>query len=246
MDYCHPSREKAYRAACANNLKQLSQVLDLYAAENREQFPPVADVRNNFIFEGNAFYPEYLTDTAILACPSDPQYDPKTNFSLRSNEHHPGSKVGDVHPDCITGMSYVYLGWLVTSDEEAEAFFEAYDKLSPEDYDKGIVVPEGRGNGGGNVIYRLQQNVERYINDPSVDASLIPVIWDRSSNEITNFSHVPAGGNVLYLDGHVEFVRFREKFPMTETFAHLLDERPRESIQDCEGWEVHERLTVRS
>ncbi|MFO7774866.1 MAG: hypothetical protein R6W89_03625, partial [Candidatus Hydrogenedentota bacterium] len=30
-----------------------------------------------------------------------------------------------------------------------------------------------------------------------------------------NFNHIPGGSNVLYMDGHVSFVRFGEKYPVT-------------------------------
>lgn len=240
---CPPCSRKtiiAQRAACVNNLKQLRLAFDLYGSENNGRYPSVDDTKNNFIFDGDALFPEYFEyapDVLIVACPGDPDCDYEHIFRLRSNEHHPDSEVGEIHPDCITDMSYVYLGWLVTSDEEAEAFFEAYDKLRPEDYDKDIVVADGRGNGGSNVIYRLRKNIDRHLNTPAIDASEIPVIWDKPFTDITEFSHVPAGGNALYLDGHLEHIKYREKFPMTETMARLLDERPRAPIPDCESRE---------
>ena len=43
-----------------------------------------------------------------------------------------------------------------------------------------------------------------------------------------------AGGNVIYMDGHLEYIEYPGKFPMTETMARLLDERPREPIPHCE------------
>ena len=36
--------------------------------------------------------------------------------------------------------------------------------------------------------------------------------------------HVPNGGSVLYLDGHVEFLKHGTKFPMTDEFFAALDE----------------------
>ena len=37
-------------------------------------------------------------------------------------------------------------------------------------------------------------------------------------------NHKPEGGYVLYLDGHVEFVRYPGKWPMTKTTIGLLRE----------------------
>jgi prepilin-type processing-associated H-X9-DG protein len=233
-----PDDDRQRRPACVNNLKQLGLVLGLYATENGSCYPPIDDFRNNFIFDGNAVYPEYLVDTSILACPSDPETEPETNFRLHDNKYHPNGSIGTVHPDCITDMSYCCLGWLITTDEEAEAFFRAYDKLALEDYDRDIVVPEGKGNGGGNVIHRIQKGAERFMKDPSITAHEIPLMWDKPSTDPANVSHVPAGGYVLYLDGHVEFIRYPGKFPMSETMARLLDERPRAPIPDCDEPEI--------
>ncbi len=77
--------------------------------------------------------------------------------------------------------------------------------------------------------YKLREGIERFfitdINNPasgSIAQSQLPVMWDAwSENEntandsaIVYFNHVPGGSNVLYVDGHVEFVRFGSKFPI--------------------------------
>jgi prepilin-type processing-associated H-X9-DG protein len=43
-------------------------------------------------------------------------------------------------------------------------------------------------------------------------------MWGRPEN------HSPAGANVLYMDGHVEFVEYPSEFPMTERFMERLEE----------------------
>jgi len=30
------------------------------------------------------------------------------------------------------------------------------------------------------------------------------------------FNHIPGGANVLYMDGHVEFIKYPGKFPLTQ------------------------------
>jgi prepilin-type processing-associated H-X9-DG protein len=49
-------------------------------------------------------------------------------------------------------------------------------------------------------------------------------MWDQISTDISEFSHVPAGQNVLYLDGHVEFLRYDpdiDDFPSTILYAAI-------------------------
>ncbi len=81
--------------------------------------------------------------------------------------------------------------------------------------------------GDGDTLYRLRQGIERFlitdINNPAATAhasSAIPIMWDHISTKVADFAHVPGGGNVLYLDGHVNFVRYPgDRFPMTEDSA---------------------------
>jgi len=64
--------------------------------------------------------------------------------------------------------------------------------------------------------YRLREGIERFlitdINNPSsanMAQSILPVMWDEiSGDEASHFNHVPGGCNVLYMDGHVEFLKF--------------------------------------
>ncbi len=82
---------------------------------------------------------------------------------------------------------------------------------------------------GGDTLYRLREGIERFlitdINNPAATAqaqSTVPVMWDHITTAVADFAHVPGGGNVLYLDGHVTFVKYPgEEFPMTPTSARI-------------------------
>ena len=71
------------------------------------------------------------------------------------------------------------------------------------------------GNANGTTLFRLREGVERFlitdVNNPSASArsqSMIEMMWDHVSAIPSAFSHVPGGTNVLYLDGHVAFVKY--------------------------------------
>ena len=75
---------------------------------------------------------------------------------------------------------------------------------------------EGDGNSGGSTVYRLREGVERFmiadITEPAASAkgqSEIFVMFDILTSTVSHFNHVPGGCNVLYLDGHVEFIRYQ-------------------------------------
>jgi len=101
------------------------------------------------------------------------------------------------------------------------------------DLDIESYVGAGLGNANGNTIYRLREGIERFlitdINNPAASASgqsEVPVMWDVINVMIQNdigasFNHVPGGGNVLYLDGHVQWIRYERNndFPINELCA---------------------------
>jgi prepilin-type processing-associated H-X9-DG protein len=49
----------------------------------------------------------------------------------------------------------------------------------------------------------------------------VPLQWDWLGVIPASFNHVPGGCNVLFLDGHVEFIKYPGEFPVTETMARL-------------------------
>ena len=89
-------------------------------------------------------------------------------------------------------------------------------------------LTQGQGNGGGTTIYRIREGIERFlitdINNPAASAhaqSELFVMWDVVSLDSQFFNHVPGGCNVLYMDGHVEFIRYQaeQKMPVNQAMA---------------------------
>jgi prepilin-type N-terminal cleavage/methylation domain-containing protein/prepilin-type processing-associated H-X9-DG protein len=242
------ARESARRSACVNNLKQLGLVLNLYATENKDRFPPLQNDSMTFMWDSDVMYPEYLTDAAIMACPSDPEYNPKVNFRLTQATTLGGISftAGSVHPDCISTLSYVYVGYMMNSDSESIAGLAVYtwaDEITPisntatdgwrdRNMDLSSFGFTGSGNAGGSDLNRLSTGVDRFLisdinqilTGDETGASVVPVMWDQISTAISEFSHVPAGSNILYLDGHVEFQRYdktSKTFPVSPIYAAL-------------------------
>jgi prepilin-type N-terminal cleavage/methylation domain-containing protein/prepilin-type processing-associated H-X9-DG protein len=84
--------------------------------------------------------------------------------------------------------------------------------------DGDIEVPAGMGNGGGTTVYRLREGIERFlitdINNPAASAqaqSSLPVMFDLVAIDPKAFNHIPGGSNILYMDGHVSFVKYAER-----------------------------------
>ncbi|HNZ48269.1 MAG TPA: DUF1559 domain-containing protein [Candidatus Hydrogenedentes bacterium] len=83
------------------------------------------------------------------------------------------------------------------------------------------------GNGGSDVVYRLREGIERFlitdINNPAASnmaQSDVAIMWDLVSSKVDRFNHIPGGANVLYMDGHVSFLKYpSEKAPVTKEVA---------------------------
>jgi prepilin-type N-terminal cleavage/methylation domain-containing protein/prepilin-type processing-associated H-X9-DG protein len=89
-------------------------------------------------------------------------------------------------------------------------------------------IIENAGNGGANAIYRLREGIERFlitdINNPAASSraqSEIFVMQDVVCVKPSDFSHVPGGANVLFMDGHVEFIKYPGKAPANQGAAFL-------------------------
>jgi prepilin-type processing-associated H-X9-DG protein len=122
-------------------------------------------------------------------------------------------------------MSGIYTPAYTTPVEDADSLYEADVTFTD-------------GEGVSQTLYRLREGIERFlisnINNAaatSMAQSELAVYWDqvgvstiRAKDGSVNFNHAPGGGNVLYMDGHVEFVKFSTRFPISRGWVTLMQE----------------------
>jgi len=204
-------RESGRRAECANNLRQMWFAFKMYADEWDGKFPPIDDRRGNLTVDGDAVVPEY-GQTSLLNCTRCP-----------SNRYHASVDAPGTAND-VTDRSYFYLGWAIATEAEGLALLDEFELLDLAERDNDVMYLRRPRGSHTDEAYRLRMGIERFfITDISSPAAAgtaggaMPVMWDRLDN------HALDGGNVLYFDGHVEFVKYGT-FPMTTTFMKRLAE----------------------
>jgi prepilin-type processing-associated H-X9-DG protein len=158
-------------------------------------------------------------------------------------EDIPGfSNNGIVEPCEIAAEPYYYYGFALADtmfrddidfqnfELAVEAFGErveagdvgAVDRDWPLVDDANAPVPVGPYS----TVLRLREGIERFfitdINNPAAGAqaqSEVVTMHDGVSDEPTHFNHVPGGANVLFMDGHVDFLKYTGvdgEFPVNE------------------------------
>ncbi len=257
----------AYRISYQMQTPQPVVTTYLQCGYNNPFAPPSAGGDAEFVFDGPAVYPEYLTDVNVLVCPSDSSakaaVNPTTGFWYNQVELGLGNQ-GVVDPCAFTAESYMYVAWALNGKPGEDYLNPGIDPNAPIANPGGLlysdtvlsvnfvtlvagiitqqanVTPPGSANrydrdlkftnklGEEKMLYRLREGIERFfitdINNPAASAeaqSEIPVMWDLASWLAEEFNHVPGGSNVLFMDGHVSFIRFPGDFPITRAFAVL-------------------------
>lgn len=193
------------------------------------------------MFQGDTVYPEYLTDLNILLCPSDSS-DDRAGWYLNDDP-----ATGHVLPCKINAMSYNYWGWalndeLIFADPQTGPLLKTvglgdlnignedvleflnwaaltFPKTERESFDKDY-----------GPVYRLREGIERFfitdINNPAASAaaqSELYIMWDDvSAANPDMMNHIPGGCNVLYMDGHVAFIRYGSESPISSGMVQVL------------------------
>jgi len=188
------------------------------------------------------YYPEYLSDLDVLICPSD------SDAEANPGEWHRNGDLNDVVLPCRVGAkSYNYYSFAIMKKDLMAAGVDENDpgitELSDAYYNPiflaglGAFITSVDGgdlsvmdkdvSSGDLTVYRLREGIERFfitdINNPAASALAQSEVWiqsdDMQSINPDMMNHVPGGCNVLYMDGHVEFVKYPGETPSSRAWA---------------------------
>ncbi len=196
-------------------------------------------------------FPEYVSSAAVFTCPGiaqDTVVDERFDASVDAE-----GRLLDTRGLGLAARSYMYLGWAVDQiaaedpQETLDILGGPGDLAAPAQLVLGvgpvldelkrtqdstlagldIAVPGGMGTNGGTLIRRLREGVERFgvtdINSTAPSAKAEAAIWVLSDRVAVPEDGFAGGANVLFKDGHVEFIPYPKKAPVTPGMAHFLD-----------------------
>jgi prepilin-type N-terminal cleavage/methylation domain-containing protein/prepilin-type processing-associated H-X9-DG protein len=182
------------------------------------------ETNSNWVYDSKST--DAATNAAAPVLATDPRYGKPDFVKL--------NRKGD--------RSYVYMGWAIPDNTWIDPFsttsgilFAYITTLDiPQDgskYDQDVTFthPGNATIAAGTQLTakRFKEGIERFfitdINNPagsSIAQSNLATMWDVVSQTPSDFNHIPGGGNVLYMDGHVAFDKFPStKFPITKEWA---------------------------
>ena len=198
-----PAREAARRASTQNNMKQLGLVFKMYANEDPgERFPPLAPIDGAWVPDLRVLFPEYLTDPSVLITVTD---EHSAEDLEKLNEALQAQPTDWETAHRIVARHFVYTGYALATPEDIRRFSEAQSNRPKRALDEDLPTKDGE-------IYRLREGIERFfiinINNAAQatrEQSKIPILIE---NMFTGGpKHALSGVNILYLDGHVDFMR---------------------------------------
>jgi len=203
---------------------------------------------NHLFFDGPAVYPEYLTDVNVCQCPSDPDaVDYFEHYFRNSGGPVNPCRFWDIsyqylgwliQPDfyLLAGANYNALP--ADTAVDGQFLLDAAGLITGDDTEAsngnwGAVHEGDKSLTNGKTMYRLREGIERFfisdINNPAASSkaqSELPALWDISIStqqfDQPSYNHAPGGGNVLFLDGHVSFIKYPGQFPICTTWVYIL------------------------
>ncbi len=216
LSVSYPSRHssESIRATCGVNLSSTGLALLMYSHDDdRSLYPELSNVpgtlavRDDKTYQG--IYPDYLDRLDYLQCPA------KTRWQELFKPLPPTSIADD--------RCYFYLGFQISDQETLEHFAAAYRAVVSQGgtFDGNLVMDGARGT--PVTIQRLGDRSESPLESVSSIQSVgeaaakTPVLIERYPN-----GHTLDGGNVLYTNGHVAWIPWGERWPMTEEAMAIL------------------------
>jgi prepilin-type N-terminal cleavage/methylation domain-containing protein/prepilin-type processing-associated H-X9-DG protein len=216
-------------------------------ADDGSQIPLAHQGTVMAIPDGDSIFPEYLSDPNIYNCPSDAQpVKIQDGEWSADNNYANGILPCMMYMRSYNYYSWAFLNkdLLAPGVDQNKNPFNFYTDINPEFLDGMVVVlnelaawgaggsgavfdKDASSTSGAITVYRLREGIERFfitdINNPAASALAQSEVWimsdDINNGMVQYMNHIPGGCNVLYMDGHVAFLRYPSETPVSVAWA---------------------------
>jgi len=211
------AKEKSRRTKCMSNLRQLGIALRIYADENKERFP-------QFVVDGTWLWDlpkEMANEIAKQGAQPEVFYCPGITASVNENEIFKERK-----PGVTTGW------WNFNDNRRIVGYGFLIRRLQTSSGGQDTSMPGAMtAEGGGMFLERFDSTNTPTVQPLVVDASpsgpgpaynfVTGITTENTRSGYHRPAHmaktVPAGGNILFLDLHISWRRFRDMKAMYNT-----------------------------
>jgi prepilin-type N-terminal cleavage/methylation domain-containing protein/prepilin-type processing-associated H-X9-DG protein len=197
-------------------------------------------------WNGPSVYPEYLSDYKVTVCPSSTGDIDEYEGGRYNFMHDPDE---GINPCRFSDSSYNYLGYAVSDNQiyidpalkntnvdpisnvniDALTALAMFTGSNPSTLNPPNDVVDNDVTSGDITVYRLREGIERFfitdINNPAASATAQSELWilfDGVTEEVSQYNHIPGGSNVLFMDGHVEFLKYPSESPITRCIVAIV------------------------
>lgn len=178
----------------------------------------------------------YANDPALDLDPCADTKDSYTYLGWVILNEHVVADGHDANENSADAVNQILVRALADNSQGTGVLYDNVFFPETDPYDKDIDLSDVDSAATGRIVYRFREGIERFyvtdINNAAASAlaqSTIPVMWDQFATDFAtngfsfnNFNHIPGGSNALYLDGHVEFVKYPSDHPSTRAFAYFI------------------------
>ena len=193
------AQEKARRTRCMSNLRQIGLALNIYANDNRDRLPYVAGGGGGWLWDINRQIRNLLTENGakrdILYCPGFHAYYKIERSNINLWWDYGGANGSG------TVLSYSTMikrdGPNAANLRTGKMFLDRLSVTNPVAVEvfADVVISEGLGSAATENFSRITST-----------SGIVPYHTTSHFNKGTR----PAGGNILFADGHTSWRRFRD------------------------------------
>ena len=214
-------KEQCRRVVCSNNAKQMGLGLSLYAEDNKQRFPVDKYDKSHWMWDVATTITDTIQNSGGLTrdgfyCPSFPQSNTDQKWDYCEEAHPDYYNNPFASPYRVTGYSWFIERGTTLSNKNLELTYSNGGYFEGSGKKQFVTKFTGRNSAGTELV--ADAVLSELDGDGEHSFANINDGWNRTNHII--HSEEPAGGNVLFMDVHVDwrpFERIEKRFEQSNS-----------------------------